>query len=219
MERDPLLATKSWTEDGRRYDMKVTGGVHYIRGNSKPYFSITADIRENGRDYMGGCCHGEIAKRFPDRFTDLIALHLSDIDGAPMHAEGNGWYQFAGACPNALGERYHAGNSKRNFPRAEIDPARPWDTTEYREPTAAECLASFAEHCRITLAEAASLRERALAAGRRETPNGDYYVPAEVRAVVRAACEAMRPRWKQEAEACIAKHSLKLYGDEWKGAA
>jgi hypothetical protein len=27
--------------------------------------------------------------------------------------------------------------------------------------------------------------------------------------------DTQRPRWKAEAEACIAKHNLRVFGDEW----
>lgn len=70
-------------------------------GSQTPYFSVTANIykaTKSGkidkryRDMVtGGCCHEEILKAYPG-MADLIALHLSDIDGKPMHAVANGWY-------------------------------------------------------------------------------------------------------------------------------
>ncbi len=146
---NPILATASWTEGGKRYTMKVEGGLHYIRGNSKPHFSITADIRENGREYMGGCCHPEIEERFPGQFSDLIALHLSDIDGTPMYAVENGYYWAAGANGGNQ-QQYHGGNG--TSPR-----------TRY------ECAEILAKHLRISVQDAEALAARGTKAAVAET--------------------------------------------------
>ena len=95
MSKDPMIAETKWNKDGARYVMRVHGGLNYIKGNSAPYFSITADIFRNGCFDSGGCQHEAILKRFP-RFSDLAALHLSDIDGAPMYALENGFYHLGG---------------------------------------------------------------------------------------------------------------------------
>ena len=42
---------------------------------------------------------------------------------------------------------------------------------------------------------------------------------AAARAVWAEACEAMRPRWLAEANECIVKLKLRLYGNQWDGAA
>lgn len=94
-----ILASKTYTEDGDTFRLIVEGGLHYIKGNSKPYFTITATQlikKRNNRfyDIAGGCLHEEISKVFGDKFKDLIALHLSDIDGSPSHAVENGAYQL-----------------------------------------------------------------------------------------------------------------------------
>ena len=74
-------------------------------GEQAPYFSITGEIwhrkASGGKDlryrgaFAGGCLHEEILKAWPD-LSDLVALHLSDIDGAPMHSVENGWYWNGG---------------------------------------------------------------------------------------------------------------------------
>lgn len=74
--------------------------LQHLKGNKSPYFSITGEIWERnkrtgekkGRDSVAcGCIHDDILKAFPGLY-DLIALHLSDIDGSPMHAVENGYY-------------------------------------------------------------------------------------------------------------------------------
>lgn len=57
-----------------------------------PYFSITADGFRRG-----GCLHEEILQYRPD-LKPLTDIHLSTLDGVPMHAEANGWYWLAKAC-------------------------------------------------------------------------------------------------------------------------
>jgi hypothetical protein len=87
---------------------KVNGGLHYIKGNGKPYFTLTADGFDHGSEF-GGCCHELILKHFPE-FADLAALHLSDIDGVPMHALENGFYLLGGSHrkrPNYAGAASH----------------------------------------------------------------------------------------------------------------
>ena len=217
--KNPLLGTATGEFLGRKAArMNVCGGVHYLKGNSAPHFSLTCYILKSGHVVGGGCMHDEILKRFP-RLKPLVALHLSDISGAPMHAEANGWYQLAGAL-GGMGEQYHSGNSNRNFP-ATPPPGKPWQNTEHRFPTPAECLESFAEHCRIPVPEAGALAERVRAvfnaAQAADVPLEQCRAAA--RAVWAEACEAMRPRWLAEANECIVKLKLRLYGNQWDGAA
>lgn len=190
----------------------VHGGLNFLRGNSAPYFSITYWAHRVGHktaDESGGAGHDEILKHFP-QFADLAALHLSDINGVPMHAEGNGWYKLAGSLPDGFGDRYHAGNSPQNFPIA--PPAdKPWKDTEHRLPTGDECLAMFADHCRIPLAEARKIRQSVMT--RAMNSPSDRLAVAKARLAEIMA--DMRPRWKAEAAACIAKHGLVVYGDPW----
>lgn len=62
-----------------------------------PYFSVTGEAyRITGRQgrppmIASGCIHDYI-QQVTSRFDDVIALHLSDIDGTPMHAVENGLY-------------------------------------------------------------------------------------------------------------------------------
>lgn len=198
----PILRTHQWMEDANRLRMKVQGGLHYIKGNKHPHFSLTADISHNGIFTSCGCQHDEILKFFPD-LADMAALHLSDINGVPMHAEFNGWYNLAGYF-NGGGERYHAGNSQRHFP---IIPSedKPWQNTEYRYPRPEECLQIWADYVRLPLEQAEAVAKEIQA---------KWNWP-DMKKAHAAFIEAQKPRWKHEAEACIAKHGLVVYGDKW----
>jgi hypothetical protein len=194
MYRDPILASRNRPAgtDGYRVPLVfiVEGGLHNIRGNHAPYFSLTYTQHRRGfpnQCYSGGAGHDAILALFP-QYADLAALHLSDIDGVPMHAEANGWYQLAGALGGA-GERYHGGNDEA-----------------YGRP--ADPLGAFARHCRITIEEAEAIRD-AVGWWRGHSPDGWKAARAQWGGIM----EAMRPRWKAEAEACIARHHLRVYGD------
>jgi hypothetical protein len=241
--QDPILASRLIPSRTKAYRLsfKVVGGLHYMRGNRKPYFSLTYDSHRAGHPNQcqsGSAGHDEILKWFP-RFADLAKLHLSDIDGVPMHAEENGWYNLAGSLPDNACERYHAGNSKRNVPKPEGAPRRgEWDTTDYREPTPDECLQFFADHVRVDLETARALRDQIVAEWERtrelnETPvqtEGDDasdcpdWQPlnwtkaswAIARSVFAEWIVVQEPRWKEEAQACIKRHGLKVYGDKWE---
>ena len=61
-------------------------------------WSVTADIRRKNKcgtygEYMGGCCHNEVAKHFPE-LAKFISLHLCNHYGAPMYPVGNGTYHI-----------------------------------------------------------------------------------------------------------------------------
>lgn len=205
MHGDPILRTKHYTDNGTRYRITVTGGLHYMRGNNLPYFSLTSSIdrdARNGRwvDDSGGANHDEILRHFPE-LADLAALHLSDIDGVPSSAEANGWYWLAGSC-GGLGERYHGGNR------------------EYGDTSEGECLRIFAEYVRIPLSVARAVRQMVLSAltarlaqGTDDDRQGFY----AARESWREWCEEQKPRWKVEAQECIARHGLVVYGDAWEG--
>lgn len=75
---------------------KVMGGLHYIKGNHAPYFSLTyEETTARGHFVACGAGHAEIARHFPC-FKDLADLHLCDLDGAPMHTLENGFYHLGG---------------------------------------------------------------------------------------------------------------------------
>jgi len=82
-------------------------------GNQLPYFSITAEERTDRRVTAFGCMHKEILEAHPE-LADMVALHLSDINGVPMHAIENGWYWLASSL-DGLGEKYFHPNKEEAF--------------------------------------------------------------------------------------------------------
>jgi len=212
-----------FSEGGRTKRIVVHGGLHMLKGNSKPYFGITADIdvktvKGGWAEESGGCLHNEIEKHFPGRFTDMIAMHMSDIEGLPMHAFANGWYWLAAAVEGHHGERYHAGNSKMQHWKddGEFD--------GYREPTSEECLQILAKHLRITVDEARKLTEIRIESVDDEIHIGlsvEEIHELEKQAKTRAKLEfasfvdSQRDRFMAEAKACTEKHGLVVYGDPW----
>lgn len=69
-------------------------------GNQAPYFSVTGELwdsegwyrnGQDGRMRACGCLHDEILAAFP-KLAPVVALHLSDENGVPMHALANSRY-------------------------------------------------------------------------------------------------------------------------------
>jgi hypothetical protein len=107
--------TAVYTDRGTTYRITVRYGMHHIRGNRQPYFSITADIDRKAMgdrwvEDSGGCLHEDIARRFP-RLAPLIRWHLCDQDGTPMHYVANGVYHAklhrGGSDPYGTGAHGH----------------------------------------------------------------------------------------------------------------
>ena len=215
--------------NGDRFHHKlvVRAGLHLFRGNERPYFSLTcweSACHNENLECSGGASHGKILARWPE-LADISALHLADDDGVPMYAEDNGWYWLVGYY-GGLNEQYHAGNStKQHWKNA--DGTRATDSTApgvefdgYREPTPDECLAVFADHVRLSFDDAKALAERIAKdftigelrnLSRSKDPNAVNLrrdINDTLGMLWKAECDAMRPRWKAEAEACIAKHGL-----------
>lgn len=110
-------------------------------------FSVTAYIYEEThtggwRDIGGGCCHEHILKLWPD-LAPLVALHLADQDGTPMHAIANAFYWLAGCAPDGLGTQYHGGSGRDG-------------------KTPEDCRRIFMDHCRTTEDETAELLTRGI---------------------------------------------------------
>lgn len=119
--------------------IRVKAGLHWLGGNERPHWSITAAIgtaRElrTGDWQSGGCCHEDILRHWP-QLAPIVALHLSDDTGAPMRAAANAVY--------------HAGRSKRF--------GRHGDESAYYEPNADH----LRNHLRITAEQARQLIEEA----------------------------------------------------------
>lgn len=93
-----FLSTKFFTGNKREYRIKVTISLDDDCHNNMCDWSITADIRwknEYGiyKEYMGGCCHDEIAKHCPE-LAKFIPLHCCNHYGAPMYPVENGMYHI-----------------------------------------------------------------------------------------------------------------------------
>ena len=88
----------SWTEGADRFSITATVRYDDRCRNGHNTFSITADIRRNGREYAGGCCHDEVAERFPE-LAPFIKWHLVSSDG-PLHYVANTlyWLGKSGWC-------------------------------------------------------------------------------------------------------------------------
>lgn len=187
MQGDPILKIKMREEPHRGkspIEFTVYGGLHYIKGNSAPYFSITTE---------NGAAHDTILATFPE-FADLVALHLSDIDGVPSHAAENGFYHLGGCTEFRPGHLFH------NADRAPYGPN----------------FKHAADLLRITEDEARKLQSDTFGDSYSESA-GFLSKTAEAAAKARLAawCETQKPRWKAEAEAAIAHHNLRVYGDKW----
>ena len=196
--KEPKLAQRVITEYGQNLQLLVFGGLHNIKGNHAPYFSLTGETwranADGSRDAQArdcescGCLHETILKAFP-KFADLAALHLSDIDGVPMHAESNGWYNLAGALSD---------------------------------------LQFFADHVRVPLDVALGVLQvvtrvwhetRATFESDDDSGLACEWSKASwqgARAWFHAWIEKQKPRWKMEADACIARHGLVVFGDPWQ---
>ena len=174
-------------------------GLQWLHGNAKPYFSVTVDGRDkHNRESFGGCCHDIVLKVRPD-MADLVALHLSDIDGQPMHALENGFFHLTGGRPMEP----IVYSASENWNPGCILPRMTWihDKRDVRPDYAKS-------HWRITDDELQLVTQML----------GIFYSPtagflskhnaAEAKARVGVWVEAQRARWKAEADAAIAKHNI-----------
>ena len=82
--------TKVITENEVNYRMEV---VVKLSTTNHTYFSITySQYKERGTKMLAcGASSETILKYFPE-LSDVLAMHLSDSDGVPMHALENGFY-------------------------------------------------------------------------------------------------------------------------------
>lgn len=94
-KQEKKYGPKSYTEDGHIF--RITAEVRHDDecDNGHNSFAITATIDEKlgaGRwvDHMGGCCHEEVAKHFPE-LEPFIKWHLTSTDG-PLHYLSNTIY-------------------------------------------------------------------------------------------------------------------------------
>lgn len=91
-------STKFFTENEEEYRITATVSLDDDCYNNMCDWSITADIRQKNKygrykEYMGGCCHDEIAKYVPE-LAKFIPLHCCNHYGAPMYPVENGTYHI-----------------------------------------------------------------------------------------------------------------------------
>lgn len=98
-------------EDGSR---KIVANF-VVNKTNREYFSITGttfyckNLDEAEEEYnkiwkmdTTGCIHDDIIEHV-EELRQFIPLHLSDIDGVPMHAVENGWYYLRKAKAGVKG--------------------------------------------------------------------------------------------------------------------
>ena len=164
--------------------LAIYAGLHYIRGNPTPYFSLTAESNKYGY----GMLHDLILEHCPE-LAPLADLHLSDINGVPMHAVENGWYWLEGAA-GGWGPRFHGASDPG------VEPEK--------------CLRILAQHLRISNSEAQNLLKETSHSVER---NG---LTAATQEFARYT-ERLKPHWKAEADEAIERFDLRIYGDFWPG--
>lgn len=164
--------------------LTICAGLHYIRGNPAPYFSLTAEAKEFG----SGPQHDLILEQCPD-LAPLADLHLSDINGVPMHAVENGWYWLEGAA-GGWGSRFHGAQHPG------VEPEK--------------CLRILAQHLRLSNSEAENLLKETSHSVER---NGLITAKRGFAWYI----ERLKPHWKAEADEAIEYFNLQIYGDFWPG--
>ena len=91
-------STKFFTENEEEYRITARVSLDDDYHNNMCDWSVTADIRQKNQqgtyvEYMGGCCHDEVAKHFPE-LAKFIPLYYSNHYGAPMYPVENGIYHI-----------------------------------------------------------------------------------------------------------------------------
>jgi hypothetical protein len=115
-----MAATRYYKENGATFRIVVELRFDDQCKNGHESFAITANIDEqiNGsfRHYMGGCCHDEIVKHFPE-LAHLIKWHLTSTSG-PLHYLSNTLYYAGDLDCNGLkaGEVRQIRNGKTGLP-------------------------------------------------------------------------------------------------------
>jgi hypothetical protein len=171
---------------------KAKAILHKI-GDQAPYFSLTGEEYEKRRLVSCGCMHDRLLEIWPD-LKPIADLHLSDIDGVPMHAKANGWYWLEGSF-NGLGSRFHGASGDSG-----------------KSPQ--ECFRIFKEHGRFS-------DNYALVIWRELKSLKDHYAemgePTKALDAMKARwadiCADQRPRWKKEAQETIEKFDLEVVDD------
>lgn len=205
MEHQPTLKSfmtktpwKTFQEGNQSFRIQADYGLQYFGGNSDAYFSVTGSVDRVrfGRwvEDSGGCIHDEVLKHFPE-LKPLVDLHLSDTQGAPMHAEGNAWFWFREFMDGQTWAHTFA--------------HRPW-WAKNKQPDP-KALEHFVSHCRITHEQVDALISQVKDALCNVSHYSRVYeggaVPVAEK-IVKEFVSAQRPRWLAEAQAAIKQFNL-----------
>ena len=81
--------SKHIEDDGKPRIITATIGVH----GQNPYFTSTYELTtESGKTVISGGYSPKMIRRYFPELKDILALHLSDVDGIPMYCLENGFY-------------------------------------------------------------------------------------------------------------------------------
>lgn len=197
----------------------IKGGLHSLAGNDLPYFSCTYTEYDRYKDVAGG--HSDEILRQAPHLKPLMLMHLSDINGVPEHAVENSWYWLAGASTvETLVETSMLPTNLAPAGASTVETSIPQSTTSpvaVKKPhfgeqfhggsgyvgfTPDQCLGIFAFYVRISLDEAKELLKGAESLDNAKAAKMWFTL----------WIEAQKPRWKEEADDCIAMFNLKVYG-------
>lgn len=106
---EQILASNNWSKQisgapygvNKRVILKVSAELVKRAGNDYAYYSITGSVELMDKRYRDpvitcGAIHEIILKHYPE-LAPLVEVHLSAVDGVPLHAEANARY-WAGLC-------------------------------------------------------------------------------------------------------------------------
>ena len=87
-------STKFFIENKEEYRITVTISLDDDCHNNMCDWSVTADIRQKDQqgtyvEYMGGCCHGEVAKHFPELAKFIPYNMIKDFGMEPNEEYNN----------------------------------------------------------------------------------------------------------------------------------
>lgn len=173
-------------------EIKISTDGH---NGQNPYFSITGrrlDIQANGHlgESVSGCIHDEILKVAPE-LKSLVTLHLSSLDGVPMHAFENGFYWLAKAA--GIKQRYEPEQSEEECGNILLGHLR----TNYPDCVDIINKVSVAYEngkAKITTSEIVTEKCRQM-----QHEQGVF----DAKVVFRKIVEDMKPRWKKQAEEAL----------------
>lgn len=87
---------KRYYDNGTQHRLTVIAELYKLGSNPRPHFSVTGSLEyqaRNNRWVLESCgsIHEDILKAIPE-LEPVIAVHLADDDGTPMHAYANASY-------------------------------------------------------------------------------------------------------------------------------